>query len=312
MSSSTSNFRTELKVLCVVALLLAVCELGVRRLEKLTSRDLKVPTIAWRLAEGEGVRVLVLGNSLVREGLRLHLFRQELSEQSVENVRVEFVSSVNTLVGDWYYVFKHHFVDAKLRPDVLVVCFALNHLQDAPIQRTLIARYHSGATDIPQIFVDDVRDFDNRVGFLLSAVFASYANRSNVTRRFLRAFVPHYTESAQRINKALLAGPRAHREEVQPTYQRLEKLIRMAESHGVRVILVAMPVGSSYEIDARVESLAKDAGTLFIDTRVVPGLGDDGYIDGMHMNNSGAAIYSRFLAHQLAQYLKTSEGGSSK
>ena len=304
MSSSTSSFRTELKVLCAVALLFAASELGVRRLEKSASTDLKVPAVARSLAEGGGVRVLVLGNSLIRGGLELELFRRELGEQGARGVRVERVSPLNTLVGDWYYVFKHHFVDARRVPDVLVVCFAAGHLQDAPIKRTLIARYHSGAVDIPQIFADDVKDFDGRVEFLLSAAFASYAYRTNVSRRVLDALVPHYPESAERINKALRAEADERPGAGQPTYRRLEKLVRAARGLGVRVILVAMPVGFSYQLDPGVERLAEDAGALLLDTRAVPGLGADGYDDGLHMNQSGAAVYSRFLAHRLAQHLK--------
>jgi hypothetical protein len=89
------------------------------------------------------------------------------------------------------------------------------------------------------------------------------------------------------------------------TYVRLGKLLRLAASKGVRVIIVAVPLESSYPLSPGLRSTSEAAGVAFIDTRTVEGLSKDSFIDGMHLKPDGATLYSRFLAHQLAGYLKT-------
>lgn len=305
MYSSISSFRTEAKVIAMVLVLMAVCELGVRVFEKRLAVDAKTPALSKRLAEAEGQRVLVFGNSLVRDNVNPDILAAGMKEQGVAPMHIERIYLMNTIINDWYYAFKHHFVDPGRLPDVLVVCFSNNHLQDSSIQRSLVARYHSSFRDLPQIFSEDVRDFDGRIEFLFSGYSASYTHRTGVERRVLDLTIPHYRESALRINRALTAAVKMRRGNyLQPTHHRLERLIHLAESHGVRVILVAVPVESPYPIDPQIMNTVETAGVTFIDTRVVEGLSKESYADGMHMNSDGATHYSRFLARQLAEHLK--------
>lgn len=308
MYSSISSFRTEAKVIGMVLLALAACELGVRVFEKRLVVDAQTPALLKRLVEGEGQRVLVLGNSLVRDNVNADILEAEIKAQGVWSINVERVYWMNTTINDWYYAFKHHCVDTGRLPDVLVVCFSNKYLQDSSIQRSLVARYHSSARDIPQIFSEDVRDFDGRVEFLLSAWSASFTHRTSVARRVLNAAIPHYRESAMRINKALLAAANKRQGDYQPTHRRLEQLIQLAQNHGVRVILVAVPVKSPYLIDPQIMRTAETAGVTFIDSRLVEGLSEESYVDWIHMNSDGAALYSRFLARQLATHLKRTTG----
>lgn len=304
MYLSISSFRTEAKVIGMVLVVMAVCELGVRVFEKRLAFDAKIPALSKRLAEAQGQRVLVFGNSLVRDNVNSDILEAEMKAQGVGPIHIERIYLMNTIINDWYYAFKHHFVDTGRLPDVLVVCFSNNHFQDSSIQRSLVARYHSSARDLPQIFSEDVRDFDGRLEFLLSGYSASFTHRTGVERRVLDLTIPHYRESAQRINRALTAAAHNRRGDFQPTYHRLEHLIHLAENHGVRVIVVAVPVESPYPIDQRIINTLETAGVTFIDSRVVEGLSKESYTDGMHMNIDGAAHYSRFLARQLAEHLK--------
>lgn len=283
---------------------LAACEAGVRFFERRLSVDAKIPALSNKMVESEGRLVLVLGNSLVRDGVNTDILEAEMKAQGVGSIHLERVYLMNTIVNDWYYAFKHHFVDTGRLPGVLVLCFSNNHLEDGSIQRPLVARYYSGPRDIPEIFSKDVKDFDGRIDFLLSAYSASFTHRTNVERRALDTVIPHYRETATRINSALTGEARERSPDHQPTYRRLEQLIRMAQDHGVRVVLVAMPVESPYEINSQLRRAAETAGAAFIDSRAAEGLSKESYVDGMHMTGDGAAIYSRSLARQLADYFK--------
>lgn len=304
MYSFISNSKSEVKVVLMVVLVLAGCELGLRMVEKRLSIELGTPAIAKKLAEAKGQRVLVFGNSLVRDNLNTEVLGEEMKAQGVGSIHIERVYVVNTIINDWYYAFKYHFIDNGQTPDVLILCFSYDHLEDSAIQRSLVARYYSGTQDIPEIFSDDVKSFDGRIDFLLSSWSASFSYRTNVQRRVLDSLIPHYRESVMRINNVLREHADKELVASQPTYHRLGKFLQMAASKGVRVILVAVPVESSYPINPSIRSSAEAAGVTLIDTRTVEGLGKDSYVDGMHLNTSGAALYSRFLAHQLAGYFK--------
>jgi hypothetical protein len=304
MYSFISNSKTEAKVVLMVVLVLAVCELGIRAIEKRLSVDLRTPAISRKLAEGEGQRVLVLGNSLVRDNVNTDVLEEELRAQGVGPIHIERVYLLNTIINDWYYAFKHHFVDTGRTPDVLVLCFSHGHLEDSTLQRSVVARYYSGARDLPEIFSEDVKSFDGRVEFLLSAWSASFTYRTNVQRRILDSMVPHYRESVVRINNTLRDETIKHTVYPEPTYVRFGKLLRLAASKGVRVIVVAVPLQSYYPLNPGVRSTSEAAGVILIDTRTVEGLSKDSFIDGMHLNPDGATLYSRFLAHRLAGYLK--------
>jgi hypothetical protein len=84
------------------------------------------------------------------------------------------------------------------------------------------------------------------------------------------------------------------------TYGRLERLIQLAGQKGVRVIFVAMPLRDAYTMDPLVQKIVEDGGMTFVDCREVAGLGRESYIDEMHLKPEGAAVYSQFLARQLA------------
>ena len=313
MSSSTSSFRNELKVVALIVVALAACELVVRLREQSLSLDVRhirqIPDIAARLARGDDgqhlLRVLFIGNSMTRYGVEPEIVEREMSAQGVAPLRIERVFPDATALPDWYYAFKRYFDAPTRAPDVLVVCFAANDLQDSqPIHSWRLAQYYTNLGDVPEIFREDIRDFDSRAEFLLSDASAAFANRTRVRERALDLLIPNYRETAQQINRTqqTKAGEKLAR--TQPTYNRLARLGRLAESRGVRVILVAMPERVDYELDPQLQTTAEAAGMTLLDSRAGHGLKPDSYVDEMHLGAGGAAIYSQFLARQLAPTLR--------
>jgi hypothetical protein len=305
MSLSTSSFRTEAKVVALVLLVLLGCELVVRTREQYLSLDLKhigqIPAISQSMTEGPGLRVLFIGNSMTRYGVDASTFEREMKAQGVGPLRVEKVFPDATGLPDWYYAFKHYFVDAGHLPDVLIVGFASKDLQDDyAVEPTRLARYYSSSRDMPEIFSRDVLDFDSRVQFLLSSVSSSFANRNRVRTRVLDALVPYYRDTAQQLNRDMKTGRSGNAATAPHSYQRLERFIQLASQKGVRVIFVAMPLRDAYTLDPLVQKIVEDDGMTFVDCREVAGLGRESYIDEMHLKPEGATVYTQFLARQLA------------
>lgn len=317
MYSSTSNFRTEIKVVCLVLLVLLGYEFIIRTQEEALSLDVKhirqIPAISSSLVRSEGLRVLFLGNSLTRNGVDAAVLEKELRAQGVGPLHIERVFPDESTISDWYYIFKDKFVDAGHLPNVLIVSFAEAHLQDnQAIKPDRLAGYFTSADDIPEIFANDVRDFDSRSDFLLSALSSSFANRTRVRTRLLDLLIPYYRDSAPRLNRTLQTTKSGKAENVQHTYHRLERLMAMAQKHGVRIIFVAMPQREKvYPVDPQLRNIIEASEMTFIDCRTVEGLERENYIDEMHLNSNGGAIYSRYLARQLAHVFRHAPGADS-
>jgi len=71
------------------------------------------------------------------------------------------------------------------------------------------------------------------------------------------------------------------------------------KSKGTRVIVVAMPVQSSYEIDPELRELEAGGSLTVIDLRDVEGLDRSHYLDEMHLDPAGQQVLSKALAADL-------------
>jgi hypothetical protein len=310
MSSSTSSFRSELKVIALVLVVLAACECALRLREQSLSLDVRhirqIPDISERLARGEGLHLLFIGNSMTRNGVEPEVIEREMGARGIAPLRVERVFPDATALPDWYYAFNRYFPAPQRAPDVLVVCFASRDLEDSqPVHSWRLAQYYTTPRDVPEVFREDIRDFDGRAEFLLSDLSVAFANRARVRDRALDLLVPNYRDAAQQINRSQQSASgekQAHAP--QPTYLRLARLGRLAASRGVRVILVAMPQRSDYGLDPGLQTAAEAAGMMLVDGRTGHGLRPDSYVDEMHLDAPGAAVYSHFLALQLAPKLQ--------
>ena len=71
------------------------------------------------------------------------------------------------------------------------------------------------------------------------------------------------------------------------------------KSKGARVIVVAMPVQSAYQIDPELRELETSRALTVIDLRKVAGIDSSHYLDEMHLNRAGQEILSKVLAADL-------------
>jgi hypothetical protein len=303
MFSSTSSSRTELKVLAVVLLVLAGSEVLLRFSEPMLSRDVKhiqqIPAISESLGAAKGERILFLGNSQVRAGIDPKIIEQELTAMGVSPVYVDRVFPDSTSLPDWDRAFKHYFISQARLPEVLVLCFSDIALQDTnSVDPIRLGHYYSSPREIPEILEQDLREFDGRAEFVLASLSFAFANRMRVRTRALDVLVPGYRESAQRINRVM---KHSHDGTAAPnTYNRLSRFLAIAKEQGVRVIVVAMPQPVRYSLDPQITQAVERAGMTFLDCRDVNGINQDSFADEMHLSSAGAAVYSRFLGHELA------------
>jgi len=85
-----------------------------------------------------------------------------------------------------------------------------------------------------------------------------------------------------------------------PTYERLERLIAITDSHNVQVVIVALPVPDEYDVDPGLVELASKREIQMIDARHIDGIENEMFPDGPHMNSIAAEHFSHDVGAKLA------------
>jgi len=317
MSSFTSSSKAALAALGVVFATLILCELSLRFLERSISIDVahlrSIPTIAERLAAGDGQRVLFLGSSIVREGVDLNTVRRAVRGSGWEPLTIDKVHPDDSRVVEWTHLVEHHFINAELSPDVIVIGFADTHLEDdnrIPWDR--IGAYYTSTPNLARIITKEIDDFGTSAQFVLAHFLRTFAHRERVGKRVLDFVVPHYRKSSRRINSAL------RREELEATvsqerrYAWVQRLAELTRRNGVTLVLLAMPLRYSWEITPELRRRTSELNVKLIDARDIPGMDNQSYKDSMHMNALGAEQFSKWLLDLLAPVLLEASGQTEK
>ena len=288
MNLSTSSFN-GLKTALVVLALLLVVEAGMRWLEPHLSADVahieSIPQIVSQFGQ-TGHNLLFLGSSITRHGVDVDALEPVLAAEGVapRAFSLSFIYPDASDILDWTYLYGHYLSPPAAQPDVIIVNFAGDRLEDVeanPQQVRRIARHHTSLRDVPAAFTRDFTTLSQRAEFLLSKTFVSFAHRERVRMR-LMATLPLYRQTQRSLNETQLAQASvATPAAVTPTtpegrYTRLKRFLAEIDTRSVRVVFVATPVRDPYRIDPALRTLLTDEGAELIDTRSVPGLPPSG------------------------------------
>lgn len=309
--------RTEWKVFGTVLLTLLCVEVGLRVLESRLSLDVRyvreIPERAADLAQADGCRVLFIGNSLTNRGVDEAVVQAELAERAGVPVQVDKVHQSGSRLVEWYRIYERFYAGAERAPDLMVVGFAMSQLEDSPTRTGELARLghlYTTAYETPDVFRHDATSFGQRTEFLLSKLSVSFALREKVSQAFLEITVPNYKQSALWVNREQRLSRARDTAGRHATYDRLGRMVALAERSGTEVVAVTMP---TLEPDGRASlgDLIQQQGATHIDARVIPGLTDADFADGVHLGPTGATRYSQYIARELARRLPEACGASS-
>jgi hypothetical protein len=301
MSLFTSNFRSEARVLATVAVVLASAEatlrVGGQRLSADVQHIRSIPVRAERLAKADGLRILFLGNSLTREGIRLEFVQEQLGCRPP--VALERVFPDDTTILDWYYVFRNDF-GGRMAPNVLVLSYAKGQLTDATgIHAERIAGSFGGWSNAREMLGLDLDGFGDRIDYVLASTLRVFSERERVRDRVLATATPDYRSTAQRLNESERVTKPSEASRPPETFSRLRRLLQLCRDRGVHVVVVAMPVAAGYGIDPRLYEVLREGRADFLDMRQTAGLTGTDYADGYHLAPRGAETYSAALGKRL-------------
>ncbi len=317
MSSSTFNSKDEWKVLVVVVATLCCAEGLVRYLGVSRSQDVRhleqAGAIVQSLHDEPSPRTLFLGNSLTNAGVDVGAFQRGMQGAGGPTVACVKVHPDDTNILDWYYLYLNRVERPQLRPDALIVGFAMNQLSDGRNAQPRHLAEMCGWADTSELFANDLLNAGDRVDFLFARASWLYARQETLKHRILSNIIPWYAESHQQLNiRGKKASAANDSVETGQTYKRLDRWLDLLASANTRAVFVAMPVPfpaskrEPYPLDDALRDHCDDRGAVLIDARRAPELESERfYSDGYHLNAAGATLYSEFLGKTLADEFRT-------
>jgi hypothetical protein len=305
------------RIAATVVLSLVALDIGVREVLLPQSRDFiniqDFPRRASALSQVPGRKLTVFGNSAVLCGVDPQLLTQSLHDRHVRDIPADIFPADDSRMVDWYCMVNRYFWEAGNSVDILVVCFFDRQLADSrSTQVGRLARWFATPSDWPALFEYCLKTSGDRVDFVVSSAWTSFAVRSRLRERMLKLCVPDCEAFAKALNATELdrqqersPGPRA----AQPSYHLLSGFLARAEAHHTRLIFVAFPRRPDatmpedtiiYPLDDEALALIRNAGMDFIDLRQTEGLSADKYLDFIHLTPEGKVIFTHTLADRLA------------
>ena len=305
--SPVASPKHRRRAVVAVALALVAFEAAFRLVEERVSADAKhaadAPAAVARLSESEGPRLLVLGNSLVRDGVDRDRLRDRLAD--VSPVNVETLHPSASTVTDWRVLFERLVIPTedsdRAAADVVVLGYAAEHLSDqAPVDPRRLGGYYVDHRTLTEVLWRDMRTLGDRVEVLAAYSLRTFAAADRLRLKTLAACVPAYEQTAERLNQVSSEPSRPGQAAgTARTYERLERLLDTARRHDVRVALVAFACGRPYELDPDLIELADEWNTPHLDLRHPPGVAAESFYDGYHMDPDAAAAFTDLLASRL-------------
>ena len=275
------------------------------------SRFQTFPARAEALAQQSGTRIALVGNSLTAEGVDPQALGTAMTKLGAGPIAADVFVADASKINVWHYLVNSYFLRSGRVPDVFIVPYYEDNLIDHnPLEIGRFAQFFVERSDWPEVFAHEVTTFSERSEFLLSSVWATFAARDRIKERVLSVAVPHYQDLTVQLNETLKIH---HPETVEPqlrqpvSHELLKRFLARAKQHHVQIIFVAFPTivpgkqrpYQPYELHSETLQIIREAGMEFVDTRQVPELTPDMYVDDIHLNERGRAIYSQRLAEVL-------------
>jgi len=321
MSSSTSSSeaigeavaaparatRIALVLLVVLCGVEAFARLELVRMSKEFEQFRSYPRMAAELAHRSGLRIALVGASIVHEDIDTGLLTDRLRAATRVPAHAESFSADHSFVNTWYFMLNHDFWQPGNRVDLVVIPFVGPSLYDHnEMEIGRLARFFTTVSDWPEVLRTDLDTTAERADFLLSNFWVSWAARDRMQELTFTRLLPNYKAFAREQQNLLFAQvftKRAHRAR---SLVALERLLRTAHEHATRLCFVVFPTqradwnGQPY-VEAR--RVIEATGTDYVDLRDGGDVDTSMFADLVHMNVDGRAIYTRLLADALTPVL---------
>jgi hypothetical protein len=307
-STSSSEVRAATRAIAVLlaglflysAALEVVTRRGFSRVSRIQRRiyqDLSAARSIPPPAENDPPTMLVVGNSLLLDGVD----RASLKKELAPNYLVALLPVENTQFEDWYFGLRRLFAEGT-RPSIVVLCLSTRQMMSRATDGEYFAFYLMQERDL--LAVKRESQLDNTMA---SAYF--FANRSDwlgsraqIRNWLLQAIMP----SSERLTHYFpgKTPPMPPKEQVVAgVLPHLLALDQLCKANGARLVAVVPPALSRDDASADVQdSAAREGIPVLVPLRSNDVTPDD-FHDGFHLNPRGAVRFTQRLGSALLQTL---------
>lgn len=310
-SSSGHGFRyLMLSLLAVFVLLEVFTRMILFQVSKDFVRFQTYEARADALAKQPGLKLAFVGNSITEEAIDRARLETALKRDGVNQISMELFLADGSEISTWRSMINHYFWKRSKIPNVIIITFFGNNLEDtANIELGRLAQFFTDVGDWPDLFGINLLRSEQRIEFLLSSAWATYAARDRIKQRVLNLVVPNYRIYEQRlhdVNRRYVEQTLPAQVTEEPvTHRVLRSLLDRAREQEMKVFLVAFPMWKSqYKVSPEVQNIIRSSGADYIDMRDLSDLQPVHYRDEFHLNVSGKLLYTDKFAEILTPMLE--------
>lgn len=239
--------------------------------------------------------VLLAGNSLLLEGVQLDRLHDSLaSEYEVSRLGIE-----QTHYLDWYFGLRRMLQEGS-RPSLIVLSLATDQLASRFTLGEQFAHRQMSTQDLPLAIRETKLDRTTASTYLFAHWSNWLADKGVIRQRVLILLVPNFRQLAGRIADH---GPHVNNPEVLvgTARQRLPELRDLAQSYGVKIVLL-VPPALHEDHSGEIQALGAQVG---VPVWVLSSPGEFPrtlYVDGFHLNLQGSESFTSRLAEKIRQH----------
>ena len=289
--------HTELRVVMALLLALLGLEVAARVFESRLSKDVahlrSLPAEAERLrnAPAESLKVLILGNSLIREGLDRQILREGLEAKAGRPVVLSVMTPDASRIEEWLYGYRRHFEQAGARPDLILLGTGRAHLLDGLADLEALAAFHVSWRDLPGFVVEQGLGVEEICQVAAARLSRLFAHRRRVQPLLFYHAMPRYEATVNLIQAS--AQQVVRRSVTQESTRCLASLLETCRAAGARVVVLPVPLPEAYELPAAVTAAAACEGAVTLGPPAE--LAAANFPDGYHLGQRGAKIWTKSL-----------------
>jgi hypothetical protein len=255
---------------------------------------------------GEPPSVLLVGNSLLLHGVEL----DGLQALTSSRMRIYPIFLEATGYYDWLYGLQRLFRQGA-RPQVVVVGVGVNYFLKNGVRQDYAPVLFFDARDTLSVASDLHLDRTAASSLLLAHSSSFWDTRSAIRTQILSHVVPQLEDLFLLVNpRPAIPEGRAFEEIAIP---RLQRMSRLCEAHGAKLILLVPPTLSSESAVSQMTYAAHTAGVDVLVPIDPAALSAKFYQrDGMHLNSDGAVLFTSALAKDLPERIVTHDTVASR
>ena len=249
--------------------------------------------------------VLLVGNSLLLEGVQLEALQRTLSPQyDVSRLAIE-----QTHYLDWYFGLRR-LLEEGARPSVIVLALATDQLASRFTLGESFAHRQMSALDFP-LAVRQVKLDKTTASTYWFAHWSNWlADKRFIRQDVLILLVPNFRGLAGRIADH---GPHVDDPAVllEMAKQRLPELHDLAETYGVKIVLLVPPT-LRQDHSREVQELGEKAGVQVWVPSPPGEFPPNLFSDGFHLNDRGSEIFTARLGNRIRTAMVNVNGSTSR